>query len=919
MSSTAPALSTVIEQAERLWKQGDLGRAFETYRHALHVTENEPAEVTAADVVALERFADLAVLSGQMEAAEQALSVMADLCEASGNVYGKDYAALKTVLALHQNGQIRRALALMYSLAERFGNLDAIQFEPALLEEWETAVQWPDTDDDDRAVIFALFYLAASRLAASLGQYRNARQAARRGAVHATSNTLLAQRYRIPLLLSESLAALESGGFEQATALLNQAGANIDAKRDPGFHFEYLELTAKLAMLRGDLGAALERLSKTVELAAQCSSSVQAACLQNLAAFQILINQTVNAEQTLEHASVLVGGSDFSQCARIAQLRLMAELRARSFAEDFSGSITSIWEGVENNPDRQSETLMHIGESGEQHADFLAWFEQRTLEFYLVLGDGRIQLAAQMLAAIHDCFGGTDSEVVQLRTAYLDALLAYYQGQYARANEVLSVLLPLLEGSGLLHDLWQARRLASWIARRGRASKATIDAAMAEENRTLTKLAASLDPVSRAIFLLNKWTTEEETIAALVDAAIVSQNKPPSRFAPLRWWRTLQTWRQTLAVENCLEAGKRALAETAGGASQTSTRPLRLLDLWRQSHKEAYVTFSALPDRLIAIVRTRRAARIHILEVSRIELRQAVKAWHERMLAPAAAAARRTDPLSKELNSILANLPPAVRELRLRPDDALHGYPFAALTVDGAPIIQRYAISLWHAAAAPRKTASSRTALVLAATQPLGEYPALRNAAAEAANISKMLSGFGFNVRTLTDEAACKTEAAAALGQSTIAHIACHGRFQPDQPARTGLVLVGPGGSPETLSIKEIGAIDCSNLEHITLSACWSADNFVVPGRWIFSLPETLCRAGARSVLGSLWEADDRLAGAFMRRFYGNLAQLTRAEALREVQVACLHNQLEPGLDTSDPIYWANFYLFGESGKLLCN
>jgi CHAT domain-containing protein len=400
---------------------------------------------------------------------------------------------------------------------------------------------------------------------------------------------------------------------------------------------------------------------------------------------------------------------------------------------------------------------------------------------------------------------------------------------------------------------------------------------------------------------------------------MLSQSKPPSRFAPLRWWRTVQAWRKTLAVENRLEAGKRALAETAAGAAPASTRPLRLLDLWRQSRTEAYVTFSALPDRLIAIVRTRRAARIHIIEISRIELRQAVKAWHERMLAPAVAAPRRSDALSNGLAGVLANLPNAVRELRLRPDDALHGYPFAALLVDGAPIIERYTISLWHTAASPRKVALSRTAVVLAATQPLGEYPALPQAAAEAAAISDMLSEFGFNVRTLINQAACKTEAAAALAHAAVVHMACHGRFQPDQPARTGLVLVSPGGSPETLSITDIGAIDCSQLQHVTLSACWSADNFVVPGRWIFSLPETLCRAGTGSVLGSLWEADDRLAGAFMRRFYTNLAQLPRAEALREVQVACLHNQLCPGLDTSDPISWANFYLFGDTGKLQCS
>ncbi len=160
---------------------------------------------------------------------------------------------------------------------------------------------------------------------------------------------------------------------------------------------------------------------------------------------------------------------------------------------------------------------------------------------------------------------------------------------------------------------------------------------------------------------------------------------------------------------------------------------------------------------------------------------------------------------------------------------------------------------------------------------------------------------------------------ATALAEASVVHLACHGRFQPDQPALTGLVLSGADGQAETLSITDIAAIDCSRLEHVTLSACWSADNFVVPGRWILSLPETLCRAGAGSVLASLWEADDRIAGDFMRRFYERLGGLPRGQALRQVQLACLHNRLRPDLDTSDPIYWANFYLFGNTQKLPCH
>ena len=649
MSSAASSVVAGIDQAERLWKQGDLVMAFAAYRQAVHATLASAENLSAADVVALERFADLAVLLGETEAAMQALSTMADLCEAAGNAYGKDYAVLKAVLAAHQDGQIRRALELMYSLAGHFGDIDAIEFKPAALTAWETTVRWPMTDADDRAVIFALFYLAASRLAASLGQYEDATQAARGGIAHAARNTPLARRYRVPLLLAEALAAVQSGRLGRGSALLDDVAAQSDAHRDPGLNLEFLELSAKLAMLRGDLGAALDRLNKAVESAARWTARVQAACLQNLAAFQILINQTANAEQTLDAAAARVAASDVPQLERIARLRLMADLRARSYAEDSSGFVSSVWELEGDAEDVQPDSPSHTGEPVDQPADFLAWFEQRTLDFQLALGKGRVRLAAQMLSALNDTFAGTDSEVVRLRLAYLETLLVYYLGQHARADALLSPLLPMLEHSGLLHDLWQAQRLAGWIARRVHVSRAAIDAAIAAENSTLSSLAASLDPVSQAIFLLNKWTAEEEAIASLADKAIRDQCKPRSRFAPLRWWHTLQTWRNALAVENRLEAGKRALAASAVGATGSATRSVRLLDLWRQPRTKAHLTFSALPDRLIAIVRSGGAARVHVLEISRIRLRQCVREWHERMLDPSTAPGKgaiRFSPLS---------------------------------------------------------------------------------------------------------------------------------------------------------------------------------------------------------------------------------------------------------------------------------
>ncbi len=151
------------------------------------------------------------------------------------------------------------------------------------------------------------------------------------------------------------------------------------------------------------------------------------------------------------------------------------------------------------------------------------------------------------------------------------------------------------------------------------------------------------------------------------------------------------------------------------------------------------------------------------------------------------------------------------------------------------------------------------------------------------------------------------------LQSCDFAHIACHGLFRPDVPDASGLVLIPTAGSPEVLSIRELSGLDLTNIRHVTLSSCWSADYFALPGRWVISLPETLWRSGAKSVLGSLWPVDDRLAVAFMDRYYRYTERFPQAEALRLTQLDCLRGRLvETGHPRSALLStWAGFCLYG--------
>ena len=117
-------------------------------------------------------------------------------------------------------------------------------------------------------------------------------------------------------------------------------------------------------------------------------------------------------------------------------------------------------------------------------------------------------------------------------------------------------------------------------------------------------------------------------------------------------------------------------------------------------------------------------------------------------------------------------------------------------------------------------------------------------------------------MQLLIDNDATKQRVHAGLRAASIFHIACHGTFEPDRPDASGVLLIPAPGHCEIVSLRELAGLHPLHCEHVTLSCCWSADNSSCQGRWIVSLPETLLRAGAGSVLGCLWPVDDRIGKA---------------------------------------------------------
>jgi CHAT domain-containing protein len=141
--------------------------------------------------------------------------------------------------------------------------------------------------------------------------------------------------------------------------------------------------------------------------------------------------------------------------------------------------------------------------------------------------------------------------------------------------------------------------------------------------------------------------------------------------------------------------------------------------------------------------------------------------------------------------------------------------------------------------------------------------------------------------------------------------LAVHGFADPQFPERSALVL---GADPKTgedglLQVREIKKLRL-NAELTTLSACDTGVGKLQGEEGISDLAEAFLAAGARTVVASLWSADDTFASALMDRFYQRLALGEETSlALRGAKLDLLTKYGEQ----VSPFYWAGFVAIGDA------
>ena len=130
-------------------------------------------------------------------------------------------------------------------------------------------------------------------------------------------------------------------------------------------------------------------------------------------------------------------------------------------------------------------------------------------------------------------------------------------------------------------------------------------------------------------------------------------------------------------------------------------------------------------------------------------------------------------------------------------------------------------------------------------------------------------------------------------------------RYSEDKAlTRSGLLLAGANNAlmgrplPEgvddgILTAKEISRLDLRGLDLVVLSACQTGLGEIT-GDGVFGLQRGFKKAGANTLLMSLWSVDDDATRLLMTRFYENyISGMTKMESLREAQTYVRDYEIE--------------------------
>lgn len=204
-------------------------------------------------------------------------------------------------------------------------------------------------------------------------------------------------------------------------------------------------------------------------------------------------------------------------------------------------------------------------------------------------------------------------------------------------------------------------------------------------------------------------------------------------------------------------------------------------------------------------------------------------------------------------------------------------------------------------------------------------YKELQYSRIEIEVASEVLEKKGWRTKIFLGEN-CNEERLKSEQATNILHIATHGFYISDSDStqlhsafgsnpylKSGLVMSAVNNNGKDLNDNVLTAYEVMDMtlkgtSLVVLSACESAKGEIKPGQGIYGLQRAFKIAGAKNVLVSVKNVDDKATSVLMEYFYKNIANgSTYIDALRNAQLQMMTHPL-----FNEPKYWSNFILIGQ-------
>lgn len=273
-----------------------------------------------------------------------------------------------------------------------------------------------------------------------------------------------------------------------------------------------------------------------------------------------------------------------------------------------------------------------------------------------------------------------------------------------------------------------------------------------------------------------------------------------------------------------------------------------------------------------------------------------------------------TEYLGKELSALLIspvrNLLSGIQRVAIVPHRYLHFLSFAALPDhDGRFLSDSFGIYYLDSSTMARYThrienlKDSRWQTVFALANP-DIKDSIRESLPFAKREVEVISRYYDNVTLYSGGEAQEAKLAGLDNKHSILHIASHGDFYPNDPAKSALILAEGGGEDGNLSVGEIFSLPIK-ADMVTLSACESGMGALSRADEVIGMTRAFLFTGADTVVTSLWRINDVSSAVLMKRFYRYLAAGdNKAEAMRKAQ-STVRKYFK------HPAYWAGFRVVG--------